>query len=102
MQDVLGFAPIDATLIGDVGGKGAHLGELSRLDGVRVPDGFCVTTHAYRRVVAREPALEAPRARPARVAPDGPEAIRALDAANRWLRQDLRVRRRLRGASGRA
>ncbi|MBK9647877.1 MAG: phosphoenolpyruvate synthase [Deltaproteobacteria bacterium] len=34
-----------------VGGKGANLGELRRLDGVCVPDGFCVTTAAFERVV---------------------------------------------------
>ncbi|GIF21714.1 putative phosphoenolpyruvate synthase [Paractinoplanes tereljensis] len=34
-----------------VGGKGANLGALTRMDGVSVPPGFCVTTDAYRRVV---------------------------------------------------
>jgi len=34
-----------------VGGKGAHLGELSRIDGIHVPAGFCVTTDAFRRSV---------------------------------------------------
>ncbi|MFE5513770.1 rifamycin-inactivating phosphotransferase [Streptomyces sp. NPDC056529] len=48
----------DETRIALVGGKGAHLGALSRLDGVRVPDGFCVTTEAFRRVVERTPALD--------------------------------------------
>jgi polyisoprenyl-phosphate glycosyltransferase len=33
---VLGFAEIDATHVAVVGGKGAHLGELSRIDGIRV------------------------------------------------------------------
>ncbi|MFB7030174.1 MULTISPECIES: rifamycin-inactivating phosphotransferase [unclassified Streptomyces] len=47
----------DETPIALVGGKGAHLGALSRLDGVRVPAGFCVTTEAFRRVVERTPAL---------------------------------------------
>ncbi|MBM2619586.1 phosphoenolpyruvate synthase [Actinoplanes sp. LDG1-06] len=50
-QYVLGFDEIDRTLVAAVGGKGAHLGELSRIDGVRVPPGFCVTTAAFRRVV---------------------------------------------------
>ncbi|QGG94213.1 rifamycin-inactivating phosphotransferase [Actinomarinicola tropica] len=35
-----------------VGGKGAQLGELRRIEGVRVPDGVCVTTAAFRRAVA--------------------------------------------------
>ena len=34
-----------------VGGKGANLGELRRLDGVFVPDGLCVTTAAFEGVV---------------------------------------------------
>ncbi|MEU3337927.1 phosphoenolpyruvate synthase [Streptomyces sp. NPDC006668] len=32
----------------EVGGKAAHLGELIKA-GVRVPDGFCLTTRAFRR-----------------------------------------------------
>ncbi|MET7334417.1 rifamycin-inactivating phosphotransferase [Nonomuraea sp. NPDC005650] len=48
---VLGFRDIDKTLLPLVGGKGANLGELSAVDGVRVPPGFCVTTEAYRAVV---------------------------------------------------
>jgi len=38
-----------------VGGKGAHLGELSRIDGIHVPAGFCVTTDAFRRSVGTTP-----------------------------------------------
>ena len=34
---VLPFEEIDATSIGLVGGKGANLGELARIDGIRVP-----------------------------------------------------------------
>ncbi|MDQ6710227.1 MAG: hypothetical protein M3Z11_06680, partial [Candidatus Dormibacteraeota bacterium] len=41
---VLGFEETDRTLVAVVGGKGAHLGELSRVEGIRVPAGFCVTT----------------------------------------------------------
>ncbi|GAA4228214.1 pyruvate,water dikinase [Streptosporangium album] len=54
---VLGFHGIDRTQLALVGGKGANLGELSRVDGVRVPDGFCVTTEAYRAVVERAPTI---------------------------------------------
>jgi pyruvate,water dikinase len=35
-----------------VGGKNASLGELGRMGGVRVPDGFAVTAEAYRALVA--------------------------------------------------
>ena len=54
--DVLPFREIDATHLAIVGGKGANLGELSRIPGIRVPDGFCVTTDAYRRIVAHSEA----------------------------------------------
>ncbi len=52
---VLGLEEIDATQVAVVGGKGAHLGELSRIDGIRVPAGFCVTTDASRRVLTTVP-----------------------------------------------
>ncbi|MGO8896535.1 MAG: PEP/pyruvate-binding domain-containing protein, partial [Streptosporangiaceae bacterium] len=45
---VLGLEEIDKTQVALVGGKGAHLGELSRIEGIRVPAGFCVTTDAFR------------------------------------------------------
>jgi len=49
---VLGFQEIDQTQVAVVGGKGAHLGELSRIEGLRVPAGFCVTTDAFQRAMA--------------------------------------------------
>lgn len=36
------------------GGKGANLSRLTRLEGVRVPGGFVVTTHAFRQVCSGE------------------------------------------------
>lgn len=48
---VLGFQEIDKTKLMVVGGKGANLGELSRIEGIRVPEGFCVTTEAYKRII---------------------------------------------------
>ena len=52
---VLGFQEIDRTQFALVGGKGAHLGGLSRIDGVRVPAGFCVTTDAFRLIMTTVP-----------------------------------------------
>ncbi|NRQ32186.1 phosphoenolpyruvate synthase [Nonomuraea sp. NN258] len=54
---VLGFHHIDKSHLPLVGGKGANLGELSAIPGVRVPAGFCVTTEAYEQVVAGDPAI---------------------------------------------
>lgn len=48
---VLEFQEIDKTKLALVGGKGLNLGELSRIEGIRVPEGFCVTTEAYQRII---------------------------------------------------
>src|SRR6478672_6782003 len=75
---VLGLHQVDQTQVAVVGGKGANLGELSRIDGVRVPAGFCVTTDAFRRVMADAPSIDDRIERLSRLEPDDREAIRAL------------------------
>ena len=77
---VLGFQEIDRTQVAAVGGKGAHLGELSRIEGIRVPAGFCVTTDAFQRILAEAPSLDDRLDRLSRLKPDDREAIRALSA----------------------
>lgn len=47
MPWVCDFAELDKTKLSWVGGKGANLGEMTQ-QGLPVPDGFCVTTSAYR------------------------------------------------------
>lgn len=49
-KHALSFQEIDKTMSMVAGGKGANLGELSRIEGIRVPDGFCVTAEAYRKI----------------------------------------------------
>jgi len=75
---VLGLKEIDQTQVAVVGGKGAHLGELSRICGIRVPAGFCVTTGAFQRIMAEAPSIDDRLDRLSRVPPDDREAIRAL------------------------
>ena len=48
---VLGFQEIDKTKLAMTGGKGANLGELSGLKGIQLPEGFCVTTEAYKEII---------------------------------------------------
>ncbi|MBZ9634689.1 phosphoenolpyruvate synthase [Clostridium sp. FP1] len=48
---LLSFKDIDKSKLEVVGGKGANLGELSRIEGLQVPEGFCVTTAAYKKVI---------------------------------------------------
>ncbi|WP_438297052.1 rifamycin-inactivating phosphotransferase [Streptomyces sp. HUAS TT7] len=57
-QYVLDLHEVDETQVAVVGGKGAHLGGLSRIEGIRVPDGFCVTTDAFRRIMAQAPSID--------------------------------------------
>ena len=77
---VRGLRAVDPTQRTVVGGKGAHLGELSRIEGVRVPEGFCVTTDAYRRVVRAAPALDEQLDRLARLDARRPGGDRTLSA----------------------
>ncbi|MGA9224704.1 MAG: phosphoenolpyruvate synthase, partial [Mesobacillus sp.] len=48
---VLGFQEMDQTQLWLVGGKGLHLGELSKIQGIHVPEGFCVTTEGYQKAI---------------------------------------------------
>lgn len=79
-QYVLDLQEVDETQVEVVGGKGAHLGGLSRIEGIRVPRGFCVTTNAFRRIMAEAPALDERLDQLARVNPDDREEIRTLSA----------------------
>jgi rifampicin phosphotransferase len=80
---VLGFEEIDRTQSSVVGGKGAHLGELSRIDGICVPPGFCVTTNAYDMIMQRVPSMNELLDRVSRLDPGDREAIREISAALR-------------------
>jgi pyruvate,water dikinase len=77
---VLNLEEVDQTQVALVGGKGAHLGELSRIDGVRVPSGFCVTTDAFRHAVSQAPALSEQLDRLSQLEPDEQDAIRELSS----------------------
>ncbi|QIB48356.1 rifamycin-inactivating phosphotransferase [Streptomyces aureoverticillatus] len=79
-QYVLDLQEVDETQLAVVGGKGAHLGGLSRIEGVRVPGGFCVTTDTFRRVMVEAPSVDDLLDRLSRVNPDDREAVRSLSA----------------------
>src|SRR6478672_25568 len=88
---VLGFPEIDQTQVAVVGGKGAHLGELSRIEGLRVPAGFCVTTDAFQRIMAEAPSIDDRLNRLSRLKPDDREAIRALSAEIRRIVEGIAI-----------
>jgi len=68
---VVALDEVDRSRVTTCGGKAAHLGELLRIEGVTVPSGFCVTTDAFRRVVAEAPSVDL-----SRLDPDDRAAIR--------------------------
>ncbi|WP_435243899.1 rifamycin-inactivating phosphotransferase [Streptomyces cucumeris] len=80
-QYVCDLQEVDEAQLAVVGGKGAHLGGLSRIDGIRVPVGFCVTTEAFRRVMAEAaPSIGDRLDQLSRVNPENREVIRTLSA----------------------
>ena len=86
---VLGLQEIDQTQVAVVGGKGAHLGELSRIEGIRVPAGFCVTTDAFRRIMEDAPSIGDRLDRLSRLNPDDREAIRTRSAEIRRILEGI-------------
>ncbi|MFI9173189.1 rifamycin-inactivating phosphotransferase [Streptomyces lincolnensis] len=88
---VVGLDEVDETRVAAVGGKAAHLGRLSRIDGIRVPAGFCVTTDAFQRVVERAPSIDGLLDQLARVDPDDREAVRTLSERTRRTIEGIAV-----------
>jgi rifampicin phosphotransferase len=99
---VLGLPEIDQTQVAIVGGKGAHLGELSRIEGIRVPAGFCVTTDAFRRIIAEAPSIDERLDRLSRRNPDDRESIRTLSAEIRRTLEGIAIPEDLAAAITRA
>ncbi|MEV0767319.1 rifamycin-inactivating phosphotransferase [Nocardia salmonicida] len=91
MAFVLGFDEVDRTQVAIVGGKGANLGELSRIDGVEVPDGFCVTTEAFARTVAGASSLDDRLDELSRLEPGDRAAISVLSEQLRRAVEELVV-----------
>ncbi|MFE8697556.1 phosphoenolpyruvate synthase [Cytobacillus sp. FJAT-53684] len=56
---VLGFQEMENTQLFLVGGKGLNLGELSKIEGIQVPEGFCVTTAGYLKAIEQNETFQA-------------------------------------------
>jgi pyruvate,water dikinase len=90
-QSVLGLQEIDEKQVALVGGKGANLGELSRIDGIRVPAGFCVTTEAFRRIMAEAPSIDDRLDQLSRLDLDDREGVRTLSAEIRRTLEEVTI-----------
>ncbi|MFY0217364.1 phosphoenolpyruvate synthase [Bacillus cereus] len=55
---VLNFQEIENTQLSLVGGKGLNLGELTNIQGIQVPEGFCVTTVGYEKAIEQNEELQ--------------------------------------------
>ncbi|PWN15710.1 phosphoenolpyruvate synthase [Bacillus thuringiensis] len=55
---VLDFQEIEKMQLFLVGGKGLNLGELSNIQGIQVPEGFCVTTVGYEQAIGKKGAFQ--------------------------------------------
>jgi pyruvate,water dikinase len=99
---VLALQDTDQTQVAVVGGKAAQLGELSRIEGIHVPDGFCVTTAAFRRVMADSPSINDRLDQLSRMKPDDTDAIRTLSAEIRGSVEGIPVPEDLAAAITRA
>ena len=96
MPYVLDLHEIGISNVASVGGKGANLGELSRVSGVVVPPGFCVTTRAYREIVAGDPTVAALLTELATVTSTAPDVIGPRAAAIRQVIEALELPSELR------
>ncbi|MBT2655939.1 phosphoenolpyruvate synthase [Bacillus sp. ISL-18] len=56
---VLGFQEMEQSQLLLVGGKGLNLGELSKIHGIHVPEGFCITTKAYQKAIEQNEPFDA-------------------------------------------
>ena len=88
---VLDFQEIDQSQVAVVGGKGTQLGELSRIEGICVPAGFCVTTDAFQRILSEAPPIEDRLDRLSHLDPADRETIRALSAEIRGALEGIAI-----------
>lgn len=47
----LDFQEISKSEFMTVGGKGANLGDLFKVEGIEVPEGFCISTEAFKKII---------------------------------------------------
>jgi len=87
----LSFRETDKAKLQLVGGKGANLGELSKISGIRVPEGFCVTTEAYKKIILDLPEFQACLEELAGIAADETEKIREVSKKMRSMLESASI-----------
>ncbi len=74
-----------------VGGKCLNLGELVQIDGVNVPDGFCITTDAYRKIIGDNRELQPLLLQLRELKVDDMEKIRILCSKIRKVIEEMEI-----------
>ncbi|WP_157298694.1 phosphoenolpyruvate synthase [Chitinophaga oryziterrae] len=77
---ILCFQEIDRSRFMIAGGKAANLGELSGIKGIQVPEFFCVTTEAYKKITGNNQELNSLLDELARLKAEERENIRQISA----------------------
>lgn len=88
---VLGFQEIDKTKLAIVGGKGVNLGELSRIEGIEVPEGFCVTTKAYKEIIGNNRKFHSLLDQLSLIKVDNRESISEISAQIRKVIEEIAI-----------
>ena len=88
---VLSFRELDTTKCMLAGGKAANLGELSRIEGIQVPEGFTVTTEAYKKVTDDSPALSSLLDALTSLTVEERKSISEISAKIRWVIEGLAI-----------
>lgn len=88
---VLGFQEIDKTKLAVVGGKGANLGELTKLAGIRVPDGFCISTEAFQRIMGETASIHEALGQLALLKVEAHEKIREVSGELRRMIEGIAI-----------
>lgn len=91
----IGFQEIDKTKLAMVGGKGANLGELSRIEGIRVPSGFCISTEAYKKIIDKTPSINELLDQLALLKVEDRDKIRKLGAEIRRIIEEIAIPREI-------
>ena len=90
---VFTFRDIDRTSTALAGGKGAALGELSKMNGILVPDGFCISAAAFTRVIGRSKKITELIASLSNLKIEDQDKIAQLGAEIRGLIENLAIPR---------
>ncbi|MBW3111685.1 phosphoenolpyruvate synthase [Bacillus sp. MCCB 382] len=88
---VLSFQEMKQSELSLVGGKGLNLGVLSRIQGIRVPDGFSVTTVGFQRAVEQNEAFHTLLTRLSKLKPEDRKEVGEISKEIREVIQNVTI-----------